>query len=134
MYFENKDVGYENTEFYYPIDFQIEKLKEEKAELEEYIRHLLFINKILKYILESNHYFSSKRKSFILEPIKQKYYNDYSLIEALNILLNDVPSHQKSFSLEEINAYHKKIWNEISIAEGRINHIWSQLRKYDKDK
>jgi len=87
MYFENKDVSYENYEFYYPIDFQIEKLKEEKAKLEEYIRHLLFIDKILKYILEDNHYFSSKRKTFMLEPIKQKYYNNYSLIEALNILL-----------------------------------------------
>lgn len=132
MIFENKDVGYENHEFYFPIDFQIEKLKEEKVKLEEYIRHLLFINKILKYILEDN--YSSKRKTFILEPIKQEDYNNYSLIEALNILLHDTPSHQESFSLEEINVYSKKISNEIGIAERRIDRIWSQLRKYGEDK
>lgn len=134
MYFENKDVSHENYEFRYPIDFQIEKLKEEKKELEEYIRHLLFITRLLMYILESNHYWSSKRKTFTLKPIKQGYYNDYSLIEALNILINDVPSSQSQvFSFEEIKNYYDKIQNEINIAEGRINHIWSQLRKYEKD-
>jgi hypothetical protein len=135
MYFENKDVGYENTEFYYPIDFQINKLKEEKKELEEYLRHLLFIAKFLMYILENNYYWSSKRKTFTLEPQEEDGCKKYYLIEALNILINDTPSSQsRIFSFEEIKNYYDKIQNEINIAEGRIDHILSQLRKYDKDK
>lgn len=134
MYFENKDVDYENYEFYYPIDFQIEKLKEEKKELEEYLRHLLFITKVLTYILEDNHYWSSKRKTFTLEPLKEDGYKKYYLIEALNILINDTPSSQSQvFSFEEIKNYYDKIQNEVNIAEGRIDHILSQLKKYEKD-
>ena len=131
MYFENKNVGYENSEFYYPIDFQINKLKEEKNELEEYIRHLLFINTILVYILGNNNYYSSKRKTFTFEPQKEGYERE-CLIKALNILLNDVPStQQRVFSFDEIRSYRNKIENEINIAEGRIDHILSQLKKYE---
>lgn len=134
MYFENKNVNYENTEFYYPIDFQINKLKEEKEELEEYLRHLLFITKLLKYILENNHYWSSKRKTFTLKPQEENGYKEYYLIEALNILINDAPSSQSQvFSFEKIKNYYDKIQNEISIAEKRIDRIWIQLREYEKE-
>ena len=133
MYFEKQNINFDDKEkfeeFYYPLEFQIEKLKEEKENLEEYVRFLIFTNKIFDYILSNNNYYSSERRTFTFEPSKEEYH----LIEALNILLNDTPSHQKNFSFEEINDYSNRIKNEINITEQRIDRIISQLKKYDKD-
>lgn len=131
MYFENKDIDYDGPEWNKPLEFQIYKLKEEKKRLEEYIRHLLFINKILVHTFSHSHCYFSKRKTFTLDLNK----NDYYIIEALNILLNDVPSRSSNvFSIEEVKNYINRIDNEISCAEDRIDNIISQLNEYRKEK
>ena len=133
MFFEDRDTydDKEYKEFHYPVHAKIEELKKEKGQLEEYYRQLIFIKKILEYIIIE--YSDNERRSFniTLKDPKYFYLNDY-IIQALNTLLKDSPSLNNSFSKIEIEEYIKKLYEESEKVDTRISAIIYGIERFEK--
>jgi hypothetical protein len=133
MFFEDRDTydDKEYKEFHYPVYAKIEELKKEKEQLEEYYRQLIFIKKILEYIIIE--YSDNERRNFniVLKDPKYIYLNDY-IIQALNTLLKDSPSLNNSFSKIEIEEYLKKLYEESEKVDARINAIIHGIQRFEK--
>ena len=133
MFFEDRDTydDKEYKEFHYPVHAKIEELKKEKGQLEEYYRQLIFIKKMLEYIIIE--YSDNERRSFniALKDPKYLYLNDY-IIQALNALLKDSPSLNNSFSKIEIEEYIKKLYEESEKVDTRISAIIYGIERFEK--
>lgn len=133
MFFEDRDTydDKECTEFYFPVRAKIEELKKEKEQLEEYYRQLIFIKKILEYIIIE--YSDNERRNFniTLKDPKYSYLNNY-IIRSLNTLLKDSPSLNNSFSKIEIEEYIKKLYEESEKVDARISAIIHGIERFEK--
>lgn len=135
MFFEDRDTyeDKEYKEFHYPIYAKIEELKKEKEQLEEYYRQLIFIKKILEYIVIE--YSDDERRNFniVLKDPKHSYSN-YYIIRSLNTLLKDSFSLDNSFSKIEIEEYIKKLYEESEKVNARISAIIHGIQLFEKNK
>ena len=135
MFFEDRDTydDKEYKEFHYPVHAKIEELKKEKEQLEEYYRQLIFIKKILEYIIIE--YSDDERRNFNIELKDPKYfYSNYYVIRSLNTLLKDSPSLDNSFSKIEIEEYIKKLYEESEKVDTRICAIMHGIQRFEKNK
>ena len=119
----------EDKEYYCPIGTHIEKLKQEKENLEEYHRQLSFIYDMLYYVVSKFSVDKRKNLKIILDESKYNWINS-SFIEAMNILFRDSLSANNSFSREEILDYIKKLEAEMTLVNGYLNNVVQELEKY----